>query len=297
LIQPIQVGSGVGERLEIEVRRENLNGDFLDRIIVTTDEECIMMENIRGNVDCPLLESALRGEETVTCRIAYSRGVQVSTDNVCWMLSSNRAEATPDLANRSIITQIRKRPEGYAYKIYDDGLDLLGHVKANSCFYLSCIYAVVKYWHSKGKPRTSDTRHDFRLWCQTLDWIVQNVFNLPPLLDGHREEQTRLNNPALNWLREVALCVEADGRLEEGLRPNEIIEICENHGLSIPGTEHITDSSQTSMRTGRLLKRIFVKQAEVSVSGFSITRSSFEEYDPVLQTKINKHYHMFERLN
>jgi hypothetical protein len=172
----------------------------------------------------------------------------------------------------------------------------LGHVKGNIDFYLSCIYAVVKYWHDIGKPRTADTRHDFRGWCQTFDWIVQNVFNLPPLLDGHREEQNRLNNPALSWLREVALRVETDARLEEGLKPNEITEICENHGLAIPGAEHMTDSTQVNMQTGRVLKRIFAKQSEVLISGFKVTRSTFEEYDPGLRTKINKHYHLFERL-
>jgi hypothetical protein len=94
----------------------------------------IMWDNIRGKVACPPLESALRGEKTIPCRIAYSRGVQVSTENVCWMLSSNRAEAPPDLANRSIITQIRKQPEGHAYKTYDGDLDLLGTLRATSTF-------------------------------------------------------------------------------------------------------------------------------------------------------------------
>jgi Bifunctional DNA primase/polymerase, N-terminal len=256
----------------------------------------LMMENIRGKVDCPILESALRGVETVMCRIAYARGVQVSTENVCWMLSSNRAEASPDLANRSIITQIRKRPEGYAYKTYADGLDLLGHIKANTDFYLSCIYSVIKYWHDKGKPHTSDTRHDFRRWCQTMDWIVQNVFSLPPLLDGHREEQNRLNNPALTWIREVALIVELDARLGEGLRPNEISDICENHGLAIPGAERLSDATQINMQTGRLLKRAFARNPEILVSGFRITRQTFEEYDPQMRCKITKHFHQFERL-
>jgi hypothetical protein len=256
----------------------------------------LMWDNIRGKVTCPLLESALRGEKTVHCRIAYSRGTQVNTENVCWMLSSNRAEAPPDLANRSIITQIRKQPSGHVYKIYEGGLDLLGHVKDNIDFYLSCIYAVVKHWHDNGKQRTADTRHDFRHWCQTFDWIVQNAFNLPPLLDGHREEQNRLNNPALSWLREVALRVEIDNRLEEGLKPNEITEICENHNLVIPGAERMTDITQVNMQTGRVLKRIFAKQSEVSISGFKVIRTTFEEYDPGLRTNVKKHYHTFERL-
>jgi hypothetical protein len=69
-----------------------------------------------------------------------------------------------------------------------------------------------------------------------------------------------------------------------------------NHDLAIPGAEHMTDSTQVNMQTGRVLKRIFAKQSEVLISGFKVTRSTFEEYDPGLRTKINKHYHLFERL-
>jgi hypothetical protein len=35
---------------------------------------------------------------------------------------------------------------------------------------------------------------------------------LPPLLDGHVEEVLRISDPALSWLRQVAIAVEKDGR-------------------------------------------------------------------------------------
>ena len=39
--------------------------------------------------------------------------------------------------------------------------------------------------------RVSDyADHDFRGWCATLDWIVQNLLGAAPLMDGHREAQT-----------------------------------------------------------------------------------------------------------
>jgi hypothetical protein len=41
-----------------------------------------------------------------------------------------------------------------------------------------------------------------------LDWIIQNFFEVPPLLNDHQTEQTRVANPLLNWLRNVALLVE-----------------------------------------------------------------------------------------
>jgi hypothetical protein len=49
---------------------------------------------------------------------------------------------------------------------------------------------------------------------------------LPPEARSELVPPGRLN-PALSWLREVALRVEVDDPLEEGLKPNEITEICE----------------------------------------------------------------------
>lgn len=158
----------------------------------------LMFENIRRKLDCQLFESAIRGEGAVLCRTAYSKATQVETSLVSWMLSSNKAEVTPDLANRSMICRIVKREADYKFTAYPEG-DVLQHVHANTDFYLSCVCSVVKKWHESGKPRTDDTRHDFREWCQTLDWIVRHIFDLSPLLDGHRSEQQRMSNPDLTW--------------------------------------------------------------------------------------------------
>ena len=53
---------------------------------------------------------------------------------------------------------------------------------------MGAIFAVIKAWMDAGSPRTTESRHDFREWVRVLDWIVQNIFKLPPLLDGHGEK-------------------------------------------------------------------------------------------------------------
>lgn len=256
----------------------------------------LMLENIRGQIKSQLLESAIRGAGWVQARRAYSRPVQVETDPFCWMLSSNKAETTPDLANRSIITRIKKQPPGYGFECYDQG-DLLQHVKAKSDYYLSCILSVLRFWLQHGKQRTNDSRHDFCEWCQTLDWIVQNVFNCAPLLDGHQSEQTRISNPDLNWLRQVGLCVEKSKRLGEGLKPAEITDLCESHGLYIPGSKPDHDDSKRCMIVGKILKRLFSDTKTLESGGFQIERKLGTEYNMFRQENIAVHYHTFERKN
>ncbi len=254
----------------------------------------LMLENVRGAIRSQLLESALRGAGSVQARRAYSRSVQVRPDRICWALSSNKAEATGDLANRSIITRIVKQPSGYQFKAFPEG-DLLQHVRANSDRYLSCVLSVVREWHSKGKPRTSDARHDFREWCQSLDWIVQNIFHCAPLLDGHRNEQLRISNPDLNWLREVGLRAEKDNRLSEGLKPAEIVSLCEAHGVDVPRCHASADDTKRRMAVGIILKRLFAEADEIEVGGYLIRRESRDEWNPERREKMIVNYHFFER--
>jgi hypothetical protein len=89
----------------------------------------IVLDNMRGLVNSQILESAIKGAGgKVMARKAYSKPTLIKTDHVIWMGTSNRAEATEDLANRSIITRIRKRPLNYTFRIFD-GLGLLEHVE------------------------------------------------------------------------------------------------------------------------------------------------------------------------
>jgi hypothetical protein len=263
----------------------------------------LMFENIRRKLDCQLLESALRGEGSVLCRTAYSKATQIDATQVCWMLSSNKAEVTPDLANRSIITRVRKQAEGFHFKIYPKG-DVLQHVQANTEFYLSCVFSVVNEWYRNKKPLSKDTRHDFREWCQTFDYIVQEIFGLPPLLNGHVSEQLRVANPELNWLRDVAIAIEKEDKLGDGFKPSEIVDICETFGIEIPGVPGWVKAVRTEEGTGdrvlfavgKLLKRIFEKGQFVETGGFCVKRVTDTEYNANQRKNLPTHYHYFEHI-
>jgi hypothetical protein len=61
-----------------------------------------MWENVRERIASQLAESAIRGTGSVTCRVAYLAPVEVPTDKVMWLLSSNKASMTSDLAARAL---------------------------------------------------------------------------------------------------------------------------------------------------------------------------------------------------
>ena len=174
----------------------------------------IMWENVRGLINSQMAESAIRGTGTVPCRIPYMAPVEIPTDKVIWLLSSNKADVTPDLSARSLITRLRKQTKGYRFRKIRQQSRPVERSQVQLLFLSFLCFLVIRHGSRKGRPRTSDRRHDFSEACQVLDWIVQNVFKCSPLLDDHENEQSRISNPLLNWLRDVALAVEKEKKLE-----------------------------------------------------------------------------------
>jgi len=183
----------------------------------------VCFDNLRGRIDSPALESFLT-EGRYLARVPFREPVEVDPRRVVVMMTSNKADLTPDLANRASCVRIRKRDPALPFHAYPEG-DVLDHVRANQPLYLGAVFAVVRAWHAAGRPKTAEHRHDFRGWAQALDWIVRNLLGAAPLLDGHREAQVRMATPALNWLRDVALLVSAGGRAGQWLRAHDLLDL------------------------------------------------------------------------
>jgi hypothetical protein len=244
-----------------------------------TGRPFISFDNFRGRMDSQIMETAIRGLGKVAAR-ALRAEADIDVTPFIWQLSTNGAELTRDLANRAVITRIRKRADTHSFKTYPEG-DVVSHIKAHQPKYLGAVHAVIREWASKGRPLTTERRHDFRRWCQSMDWIVQNIFGLPPLLDGHREEQMRTANPRLQWLRDIARAIINSGYDGESLTAADFSEAAEDHDLPLPGAK--TSSESIDMRVGRLLGRLFKDQDgdTISVDGMRITRVLAHDYDPI----------------
>ena len=223
----------------------------------------ICLDNFRGRMDSQNLEAFVTCPSLFPARIPHRGEVLVDPKRFLLQMSSNGLETTRDLANRASICRIRKRP-GFAYR------DTLGELQSRQSYFLGCVFSVVGEWIAHGKPRTSDTRHDFREWCQTLDWIVQNLLGGAPLMDGHQAAQERTSNPALSWLRAVALAVAGEGRLGVALIASELVEVCELHAVEIPGKP--ADEDRAKRQVGSLCKQVFRDGDSVEVDGFTATR-------------------------
>ncbi len=237
----------------------------------------IAFDNMRGRVDSQILESALRGSGKVPARVPHKGEIQVDVRNFIFQLTSNGIEATKDLANRSCVVRIHKKPADFMFKAWPEG-DLLAHVWAKQTYYLGCVFAVVRVWHSNGKLRTDENRHDFRQWVQTLDWIARGLFELTPIMDGHRQAQDRIASPALTWLRSVAMAADSEGKLSEEISASGLYELSQEHGIDLPGLREESNETTARQHIGRMMARLFKATEAVEIDGYTVTRVEREEY-------------------
>jgi bifunctional DNA primase/polymerase-like protein len=253
----------------------------------------IIFENFRGRLDSRLLETCLRGTGVAPARIPHRGEVQVSITHINWQLSSNGIESTRDLINRGIISRISKRPPDYPWAQYPEG-NILAHVKATQPEYLAATFRIIQEWWERGRKRTSENRHDFTDWVQTFDSIVQDIFGLAPLMDGHIDEVLRVSDPALSWLRQVGIAVETEGRLDDGLLAHEIIDICQTRGIDFPGVRGFISSDNLLMYVGKVLSRIFRDSSEITIDRYKVRKETYKQYRPE-GGDYSKHYYRFEK--
>lgn len=236
----------------------------------------IQFDNVRGRLDSQLVESFMTAKGSFPVRIAFHPDVAVDPTKQVLFISSNGFESTTDLANRSSIVRIVKR-ENYNFPLHD-GLDLVESVYANHARYLAAVYAVIRHWHQAGKPRTAETRHDFREWSQVCDWILIHVFQRTGLMEGHGEARERVANPSLSFFRNLAVKLEAQAQLNQPLSATNIAEFCEEQDIEIPHLSQATQADPTARRIqiGKLMKAVLNGAGGREWEGYRVDRAEVQ---------------------
>jgi hypothetical protein len=250
----------------------------LDETIATallTGKLFLLVDNVRGDFDSQLLESILRGTGVVAARAPHLKAVLAQTGRSCWQLTSNTANFTKDLANRSIITNHRKQPEDYAKRAkLPWGDDFIQLVIKNQAEYLAAVHTVIGEWIIRGKPRTTEDRHAFTTWVQSMDWIVQNIFNKAPLLDNHQSAPAILTSKDQVWLRQVVLHIANTQTLPIELQTYALREISDEASIGIPNDKDYYDEKKRNQNVGSVLARIFKESDEIEIEKHTVRRTA-----------------------
>lgn len=239
----------------------------------------ILIDNWRGPLNSALLESALTAEGKFSVRAPRTGNMEIDVSHFFFSITSNGMNTTVDLCNRAVIVRIRKRA-GYDFPFFAEG-SLPKHIQADFPCFLASVYTVVVKWLERGRPRNIVRGHAFVEWAGVMDWIVQNVFHLPPLLDGHDALARRTAEPSLSALR--LLCIQADkaGLLGKAVRAHELADMALESDIDI-GIYDPKDPTGPQKLVGRILAGCFraldpsnEKNAAIQLDDFYIRREQF----------------------
>jgi hypothetical protein len=249
----------------------------------------VNFDNLRGTVRSAYLESIITaGTDRVPVRVPHRGEVQVDITRVSFQLTSNGFQTTRDLSNRLLMVRLLKQPADYAFRQYPEG-GLLQRVEKNSAGYLGCVHAVIRHWHAAGKPCLT-TEHTFKEWVGTLDWIVQDVWQSVPLLEGHSAAAARVASPSLSWLRQLGFVVIREGKGGQELRTGELRELCERCDLMPDGIKPSWEENAIERAMGRLLGSCFAKGDSLELDSIRVTRVEREEKDSYYVKRETKFY-------
>lgn len=167
-----RVGSVYDETLIPQSPRKGGVGSFDEdfNAMLFKGKPLILLDNLREKLDSTYIESFLTARGPFLVRTPHRAAIEIDASKYIVIGTSNGFQTTPDLENRLLRIQIRKRPASYRFKLTPD------RIARKQSFYLGCVFSILQHWLAQGCPRTRETRHSFREWAQTLDWILRNVF-------------------------------------------------------------------------------------------------------------------------
>ena len=230
----------------------------------------VVFDNWRGKLSCPALEQFLTQRSGgFPVRVAYKAQREVDRAYYLLALTSNGCELTTDQANRSVVIRLLKQPEDHVFPSFPEG-DFSGHVLANWERYACAIFSVISEWLRLGRPTTNAQYNSFTQWAQSLDWIVQHLFALPPLLAGMQEVKARVSSPNLSFLRAIAIAVANAGLLDEQLTASALAQVAGEAGIEIPcGSDGPHGGAK---RVGICMARVFKQDDFVKADVYTVKR-------------------------
>lgn len=259
------------EELKTVVKKDGGGTGSFEEALATNLAEgrpFVQIDNVRGKMNSQFLEAFLTTKGTILARPAYSKQVPIDPSRHFLFINSNGYQATKDLTNRSVIVRIKKR-ENYDFQ------DMLTLIKGQQPYLLALVFEVIKEWYRQGKPRTNERGHDFREWCQILDWIVQNIFDERPLMEGHSDALNRASSPSHSFARETSLMLQERNFLNHELQAGEIANLCRGSAINIPFLSHDLrdDDDARRMAVGKAMAELYEDEMnQAQIEGFTITR-------------------------
>lgn len=230
----------------------------------------VLLDNLKRKLGGGWLESMLTAIAPVACRVPHCPEVAVDVSRMIIVATSNGMQSSLDMANRSVITRIKKQPRYYRFRKWGD-LDLLAYCRKEQPRLLSAVHAVIRGWHDSGSAMADVTGHSFRDWHRMAQAILQRSWpHLPELIDDqHIDTAQRMADPWGAWLRTVMLHAE----FGKEYCATALVELGESAGVEPPSfSDKVRAIEEKARDVGRHMGNRFQKNDHIEFDGMLIYR-------------------------
>lgn len=227
----------------------------------------LSLDNMRGNLDSEVLESAITARSDFMVRLPYKTGFPVKLDEVTVTGTSNGVHLTPDQVNRILFIHLLKGGERPAES--ETEVQLIARIKSQLPILRASIATVIANWWEAGRPSIHAPGCYRVEWSGYMNWIVQTQFNLPPLMDNHGQIADFLRSGDREQIRNICTYIDIADQTGKELRAKDVVAILHNF------VEEDSDLLQMDHKKFGLLMRSLLRGANtLELDGWRITRTT-----------------------
>jgi len=217
----------------------------------------MLLDNCRGYFDSPSIEALLSSETWFSRQLGQSVSI-VGPNTLTVIITANGLTVSPDLRRRCLFLELILDVELPELRVFKRTLDEKALKKLRPKL-LAALWALVKHWDEKGRPKPSGSHSAFPTWAELVGGIVEaagftNCFDIPntsAVVDTDGEDMRRLTSamtPGLEYAFEVLLGLVAKHGCFE-----RIIGVTSDFDEETPQAQRVTRSEKSKL--GILLSR------------------------------------------
>jgi len=227
----------------------------------------LALDNLRGKFDSEYLESAITARSAIMVRQPYSATVAVKLDEVTVTGTSNGVHLTPDQINRILFVHLQKKTERAAGS--ETEVELIARIKTELPTLRNSIASLIASWWEQGR-QSIHAPNSYRVeWSGYLNWMVQEQFGLPPLMENHGQIADILRAGDRQQILDICMYIDIARRTGEALRAKEVVEILHDfveEDAALVQMDH--------KKFGLLMKSLLRGTNTLELDGWKITRTT-----------------------
>lgn len=206
----------------------------------------VLLDNLRGHLNSPSLEAYLTATRYGDRVLGQSKEFEGDADAVL-LVTGNGLTVTPDMRRRVLVCELfmrelRAEDRTFKYRLDDPAL-----LKLQPDI-LASLWALVRNWDSKGRPKASRRNASFPAWCDTIAGMVEAAGFACPTTPAELETGGDTDTRDISRLGDKML---------DGTRYtfSEITDLCAENGFF----ERLTDQTEADGQLTRSAKSILSK--------------------------------------